>query len=85
MLADFGNGVRNMPYKAEGLARPTVAASLVYGGFECYGLLNEAALRQKNRKLFESIKWGHHAFRRRYDDPTPTTYAGRTPAAELLF
>jgi hypothetical protein len=35
--------------------------------------------------LFESIKWGHHAFRRRYDDPTPTTYAGRTPAAELLF
>jgi hypothetical protein len=27
-----------MPYKAEGLVRPTVAASLVDGGFERYGL-----------------------------------------------
>lgn len=33
----FWYGVRNMPYKPEGLARPTVAASLVDpcdGGFE---------------------------------------------------
>jgi hypothetical protein len=27
---------------------------------------------------------GHHAFRRRYDDPASTAHAGRTPAAKLL-
>jgi hypothetical protein len=46
--------------------------------------LNEAALRQKNRRVSRSIKWVI-TLRRRYDDPTSTAHAGRTPAAKLLF
>src|ERR1700736_1948735 len=45
--------------------------------------LNEAALRQKNRKSFRSINWVI-TLRRRYDDPTSTAHAGRAPAAKLL-
>src|SRR6266478_6688436 len=45
--------------------------------------LNEAALRQKNRKSFRSINWVI-TLRRRYDDPTSTTHAGRAQAAKLL-
>src|SRR5882762_6692114 len=49
----------------------------------CKRLLNEAALRQKNRKSFRSINWVI-TLRRRYDDPTSTTHARRAPAAKLL-
>src|SRR5580704_6366788 len=42
-------------------------------------LLNEAALRQKNRRVCRSIK-RVITLRRRYDDPTSTAHAGRTPS-----
>ena len=50
---------------------------------ECNRLLNEAALRQKNRKSFRSVNWVI-TLRRRYDDPTSPAHAGRAPAAQLL-
>jgi hypothetical protein len=43
IVADFGTACATCRTKWSGLARPTVAASLVDGGFECYGLLTTSS------------------------------------------